>query len=612
MSSFVYPAREKHLCSNSSVKNAQSESAASDHQHTQKRALNREKKNRKNLKNPYNFQNKIGMVEFSKVNIKDIEDDDDEEEEAGEEVESAPPLEVGEEREISSNGLKKKLIKRGLHWETPQFGDEVTIHYVGSLLDGSNFVSTRAGNEPITFKLGHGNIVGGLDRGILTMMKGEIAIFTLPPELAYGAIGTAGVPPNSTVQFEVELLSWITVVDVCRDGGIIKKIMENGEQIGPPGDLDEVRVNYKAMLVDGTIVAKTPEEGVEFYVKDGHFCPALAKAVKTMKRGERVNLVVQPQYAFGEAGRKSDNELSFIPPNSVLSIFVELLSFKPVIDITGDLKVTKKVLKEGEGTVTANEGAAVTIRYTAMLEDGTIYDRKGFDDEQPLQFITDEEQVIAGLDRAEKAPWEMSTPERIEAAGRKKEEGNQLFKNGKYQRAAKKYEKVPQAVDYVSQDGTYSDEDEKILKSLRVSGWLNGAACCLKLNNFGEAINLCSKILDVESCNVKALYRRAQAYMGVSELLLAEVDIKKALEVDPQNREVKLMQNNLKQLQAESNKRDAKLYRAMFSPQSTDASIRTKRLKKADDNTKDENVAAMETDNIVVNPVLLIQSQDDV
>lgn len=46
------------------------------------------------------------------------------------------------------------------------------------------------------------------------------------------------------------------------------------------------------------------------------------------------------------------------------------------------------------------------------------------------------------------------------------------------------------------------------------------------------------QILEVESCNVKALYRRAQAYMGVAELLSAEVDIKKALEVDPQNRYV--------------------------------------------------------------------------
>lgn len=85
-----------------------------------------------------------------------------------------------------------------------------------------------------------GDIPGGLDRGIVTMRKGEMAIFTLPSELAYGALGTTGVPPNSIVQFEVELLSWITVVDVCKDGGIIKKILENGEQNGPPGDLDEV------------------------------------------------------------------------------------------------------------------------------------------------------------------------------------------------------------------------------------------------------------------------------------------------------------------------------------------------------------------------------------
>ncbi|XP_057776539.1 70 kDa peptidyl-prolyl isomerase-like isoform X2 [Salvia miltiorrhiza] len=557
------------------------------------------------------------MVEFSKANIKDFAEDGDDEEEPGEEVESAPPLKVGQEREIGSKGLRKKLLKRGVNWESPQFGDEVTFHYVGTLCeDGSIFASTRTTNEPVTFKLGHDNIVKGLDHGIVTMRKGEIASFMLHPELAYGVSGTTGVPSNSIVQFEVELLSWITVVDICKDGGIIKKILETGEQIGPPGELDEVC---------------------------GHFCPALTKALKTMKRGERANLIVQPKYAFGQKGNKLNNELPAIPPDSVLSIFVKLLSMKPVIDVTGDLKVKKKVLKEGEGTVTANEGATVTIRYTAMLEDGTVFERKGFDDEQPLQFITDEEQVVAGLDRAvstmkknecalitispeygvgstevkmdlssvqpsstilyevemldfirEKAPWELSTPERIEAAVRRKEEGNQLFKIGKYQRAAKKYEK---AVDYVSQDVPYTDDDEKIVKPLMLSCWSNGAACCLKLNNFREAIDLCSKILNAESCNVKALYRRAQAYMGVAELLLAELDIKKALEVDPQNREVWLMQKNLKQLQAQNNKQDAKLYRAMFSSKSEDACIAEKRLKTAKDDKDtsmlDESTAAM-------------------
>lgn len=67
--------------------------------------------------------------------------------------------------------------------------------------------------------------------------------------------------------------------------------------------------------------------------------------------------------AFGKKGNKSNNELPAIPPDSVLSIFVKLLSMKLVIDVTGDLKVKKKVLKEGEGTVTANEGATVTSKY---------------------------------------------------------------------------------------------------------------------------------------------------------------------------------------------------------------------------------------------------------
>ncbi|KAK2986155.1 hypothetical protein RJ640_019561, partial [Escallonia rubra] len=173
----------------------------------------------------------------------------------------------------------------------------------------------------------------------------------------------------------------------------------------------------------------------------------------------------------------------------------------------------------------------------------------------------------------EKAPWEMTTDERIAAAGVKKEEGNMLFNNGKYQRAGKKYDK---AGDYVGEDAPFRDDDQKLVKSLRVACWLNGAACSLKLNDFQGAIKLCSKVLDVEFYNVKALYRRAQAYMETADLHLAEIDIREALETDPKNREVKLIQKNLKQLQAESNKRDAKLYTNMFARTPKDFSVATK------------------------------------
>ncbi|VFQ75155.1 unnamed protein product [Cuscuta campestris] len=162
----------------------------------------------------------------------------------------------------------------------------------------------------------------------------------------------------------------------------------------------------------------------------------------------------------------------------------------------------------------------------------------------------------------EKDPWEMSIHERIEIASRKKEGGNALFKLGKYQRALKTYAK---AVDYVSEGSPFEVDDQKLIKSLQVSCWLNGAACSLKLDNFQEAIKQCSMVLNIEPSNVKALYRRAQAYMKTNDLHLAELDIKKSLEIDPENREVKLLQKNLKQLQVESNKRDANLYTTMFA-----------------------------------------------
>lgn len=575
------------------------------------------------------------------TDVSDVQGEDDLDEEPGEEIESAPPLKVGEERELGNSGIKKKLLNNGIHWETPEFGDEVTVHFVGTLLNGIKFCSTRDNGEPMTFKLGEGKVAKGLDNGITTMKKGERVLFTLPPDFGYGAEGRDGVPPDSIVQFDVELLSWITVVDICKDGGIIKKIMEKGERNERPSDLDEVLVKYQVTLAGGTIVAKTPEEGYEFYVKDGHLFPALTKAIVTMKRGEKVKLIVQPKYAFGDKGKEATDGFPSIPPNSVLNVELELVSFKPVIDVTGDSKVFKKILKEGEGALVANEGAAVTISYIAWLEDGTVFERKGVDGGQPLEFITDEEQVIPGLDRAaatmkkgeqallticpeygfgsvvaerdlavvppssnlvyevemldfvkEKAPWELNNQEKIEAAGKKKEEGNILFKDGNYQRAGKKYDK---AVDYVSEDGLFQDDEQKQIKALRISCWLNGAACSLKLSDFWGAIQLCSKVLDFESYNVKALYRRAQAYMKTSDLISAEMDIKKALEADPQNREVKLLQKTLRQLQVESNKRDAKLFTNMFAQMSKGSSMPVKKLKvEIAEPEKSEEAAATE------------------
>jgi FK506-binding protein 4/5 len=124
---------------------------------------------------------------------------------------------------------------------------------------------------------------------------------------------------------------------------------------------------------------------------------------------------------------------------------------------------------------------------------------------------------------------------------------------------------VEQAFKFVEYDSGFDDAQKKQGKSLKVTCNLNNAACKLKLKDYKEAIKLTTKVLELESLNVKALFRRAQAYIETLDLDLAEVDIKKALEIDPQNREVRLEYKVLKQKQVEQNKKEAKLYGNMFS-----------------------------------------------
>lgn len=66
-----------------------------------------------------------------------------------------------------------------------------------------------------------------------------------------------------------------------------------------------------------------------------------------------------------EKEKSLSNGLQNVPLDSVLTIDLELVSFKPVIDITGDSKVYKKVLKEGEGASVADDGASVTSEFLA-------------------------------------------------------------------------------------------------------------------------------------------------------------------------------------------------------------------------------------------------------
>jgi FKBP-type peptidyl-prolyl cis-trans isomerase len=106
-----------------------------------------------------------------------------------------------------SDDLKIETLKEGAGREA-RVGDDVTVHYVGTLTSGTKFDSSRDRGEGFTFSLGAGQVIKGWDQGVAGMKVGEMRRLTIPASLGYGKRGYPGViPPDSTLVFEVELLS---------------------------------------------------------------------------------------------------------------------------------------------------------------------------------------------------------------------------------------------------------------------------------------------------------------------------------------------------------------------------------------------------------------------
>ena len=103
--------------------------------------------------------------------------------------------------------ISKEILVKGDEKTFPQKGQQLTMHYTGTLQDGTVFDSSVRKGRPFKFVIGVGQVIRGWDEGVMTMSLGEKCKLTCPSDFAYGPDGIDGViPGGATLIFEVELL----------------------------------------------------------------------------------------------------------------------------------------------------------------------------------------------------------------------------------------------------------------------------------------------------------------------------------------------------------------------------------------------------------------------
>lgn len=277
-------------------------------------------------------------------------------EEQTSEVQHTVPLE-GEDITSKKDGGVLKVVKReGTDTEQPMTGDKVFVHYVGTLLDGTHFDSSRDRGEKFSFELGKGQVIKAWDIGVATMKIGELCQLICKPEYAYGSAGSPPkIPPNATLVFEVELFEFQGEdITEDEDGGIIRRIITKGEGYSKPNEGAAVEVTVQGTCNEHVF----DERELKFEIGDGesfNLPSGVEKAIMAMEQGEDALFTIKPKYGFGSAGNAKFN----IPGGATLQYKIKLAAFEKAKE-SWEMNTTEKleqssIVKE-KGTQYFKEG----------------------------------------------------------------------------------------------------------------------------------------------------------------------------------------------------------------------------------------------------------------
>jgi len=218
-------------------------------------------------------------------------------------------------------------------------GGDVEVHYTGYLTDGMVFDSSRPRNRPFSFELGAGRVIKGWDEGVAGMKVGGKRKLVIPAKLGYAERRAGKIPPNSTLIFTIELLSFTPPLPppqplTAFDGkALATKKLDKGlvvadHKLGEGAEAksgDTVSVHYRGTLKDGTEFdsSLTRPKPLVFALGAGRVIKGWDLGIEGMKVGGLRKLSIPAELAYGERARGK------IPANADLTFTVELMAVKP-------------------------------------------------------------------------------------------------------------------------------------------------------------------------------------------------------------------------------------------------------------------------------------------
>ena len=252
----------------------------------------------------------------------------------------------------TDGGLLKLVLREGQGDEIPMSGDTVSVHYVGTLLDGTKFDSSRDRGEKFSFEVGKGSVIKGWDLGIPTMKRGELASFTIRADYGYGESGSPPtIPPNATLVFEVELFDFHGEdLSEKKDKSIVRRVLRAGSGYTSPNDGARCVVSLRGWDSSGRVFDQ--RENVEFELGEGasvNVCQGVEQALFKFKKDELSRVNIRSSQAWGAKGYVEWG----IEPNADVTYEIELKNFekcKESWQLNGGEKLEQSELLKNKGT----------------------------------------------------------------------------------------------------------------------------------------------------------------------------------------------------------------------------------------------------------------------